>query len=152
MPEGIAGPCDVSSSTALPPAASQRSDALNARLQHLYQRHTEQQIYLSLCSCVFVFTHTPSSLGVFRSRTPDRITPNINLTFSPYRIFFTPSSAFILAPPAVHSPRLIPALCLSVCDFCFFVLFIVPCRCVAEERHHPSPLDMSALFYPVAAE
>lgn len=40
-PEGIARPCDVSRSPALPPAASQRRDALNAGLQHLH-RENEQ--------------------------------------------------------------------------------------------------------------
>lgn len=49
--EGIARPCDVSRSPALPPAASQRRDALNATPQHLHRENKKENRFFL---CVFV--------------------------------------------------------------------------------------------------
>lgn len=48
--EGTAGPHDVSRSPARPLAASQRKDALNARLQHLQPAIEQESVSFSVCS------------------------------------------------------------------------------------------------------
>lgn len=48
--EGTAGPRDVSRSPARPLAASQRKDALNARLQHLQPAIEQESVSFSVCS------------------------------------------------------------------------------------------------------
>ncbi len=75
--EGIAGPCDVSRSPALPLAASQRRDALNARLQHLHRENEQEKTSLSLCvppapRLRTLITH-PVTPGCLHDRSKDRI-------------------------------------------------------------------------------
>lgn len=62
--EGAAGPRDVSRSPARPLAASQRKDALNARLQHLQPAIEQESVSFSVCSSRP--KHPPPS-GVFKT-------------------------------------------------------------------------------------
>lgn len=63
-PEGSARPCDVSRSPALPLAASQRRDALNAKTaassprERAGEKKTHRLFLLSLTLCVCVFLRT----------------------------------------------------------------------------------------------
>lgn len=154
VPEGISRPCDVSRSPALPRAASQRKDALNARLQHLHRENEQEKT--SLSPPAPDLPHPPSPTvtpGCLHHRSRDRKEEEIPTTYKKNHIGFSFFFFCTIITASSTFPfflRLISPLCPSA--VCLVSLFIVPLLAVAEERHHPALPDMSTLFSPVAAE
>lgn len=110
--EGTAGPRDVSRSPALPPAASQRKDALNARLQHLQPEIEQENVSFSVCSS------RQNTLHPRVSSRPEKREAEVEFVFQyPSGFVFT-----LIASPTFLSSADFASFVFRLCFFSFLYL------------------------------